>query len=194
MFMPATVQRETDSVKRFEDLLARAGVKDRANIEKHLAACEAEPNPAHAQLWRRMVGKLGALSPLPPQTQGQGVLLFFVPDGKYRMQVFALEDRRDGNMQIYLPNVMPQALREKVLHKSGDHYSPAEAPTKPIDIMAMDAANTTNPPAHVKNMIGWNRKALMITLNVSEANSPQVNAAESLCALAAKQWAGKTAS
>jgi hypothetical protein len=191
--MRASAYRVAEATQRYEELLARCGVKDRANIEKHVATCEAEPNPGHAHLWRRIAGSLGALAPMPAQTLGQQVVLFFIPDGKYRMQVFALEDRNDGKIIVYLPNVLTQALREKIIAKSGSHYTPADAPSDPLSLIAMDAANTTNPPQHVKNMIGWNRKAVMITLDATDPNSSHAAATEALCALAAKQWVSKAA-
>src|ERR671914_2468396 len=70
--------------------------KDRSNIEKHLATCDAEARPEHGKLWRRLALALRRLAPLPVQTVGQHSVQFFVPDGKYRMQVFAMEDARDG--------------------------------------------------------------------------------------------------
>jgi hypothetical protein len=185
--MAVSVRQEAQASQRFDELLAKVGAKDRANIEKHLAACEAEPDRSHALLWKRLVGMLGSLVTLPPQAVGQQALLFFVPDGKYRMQVFALEDKRDGLVLLYLPNVVQQAVKEKVLVKDGEQYSFAEGASAPFSVVTMDA-KTANPPQHVKHMIGWNRKAIMLTFHVGRNEASQVHAAEALCALAAKQW------
>lgn len=185
--MPASVRQEALANQRFDELLAKVGAKDRANIEKHVAACEAEPDPGHALLWKRLAGLLASLVPLPPQTVGQQALMYFVPDGKYRMQVFALEDKRDGQILLYLPNVMQQAVREKILVKDGDQYSLADDTGTPFTIVAMDA-KTANPPQHVKHMIGWNRKAVMLTFHAARSESSQAQAAEALCTLAARQW------
>ena len=87
-------------------MLAQAGVRDRVNIEKHLTACDAEAEPGHAQLWRRLAAKLSELAPLPVHTAASQMVLFFIADGKYRMQVFALEDCHDGSLSVYLPDVM----------------------------------------------------------------------------------------
>jgi hypothetical protein len=174
---------------RLEDLLARSGAKDRTSIEKHLAACDAEPDRSHSKLWRRLATRLGALAPLPCRAEGMDTVLFYVPDGKYRMQVFALEDRRDGVIQLYLPNVLAEAVRKKLVSKSGEQYTAGGAKGLPLSVLTMDAANTPDPPQHVKHMIGWNRKALRMTLNTTESNGPAVEAAESLCTLAATQWA-----
>ena len=41
------------------------------------------------------------LAPHFAKTDGQQRVRFFVPDGQYRMQVFAMEDLRDGVITIY---------------------------------------------------------------------------------------------
>jgi len=179
--------RTRDTSAQLENLLATAGAKNRASIEKHLLACEAEADPNHAQLWRRVAGHLSELAPLPIQSSPHAIL-FFIPDGRYRMQVFALEDRRDGVLQLYLPDVLADALQQKILVKVGENYSSPKHKLEPLALQALDASNTTDPPAHVKNLIGWNRKALKITLPASTADSPQVHTALALCTLAARQW------
>jgi hypothetical protein len=176
-----------DPAADFEALLARCGVKDRTNLEKHLALCDAEPHPGHAKLWRRLAGRLAALGSLPVQTAGPGVLLFFIPDGKYRLQVFSLEDRRDGQLIVYTTDVLDQAVSKKILAKAGGQYVVAGAKSVVINVEQIDAANTPDPAPHYKHLIGWNRKAIRITLNANEADSPVVGAVEAICALAAKQ-------
>jgi hypothetical protein len=185
-FMPVNVSREAQSGADLENLLSRAGVKGRLSIEKHLALCDAEGKPEHARLWRRLAARLGTLAPLPVQIGSQAVL-FFVPDGKYRMQVFTLEDNKDGVLQLYLPNVLADAVKEKIVSKTGSSYSAGKRKT-PLMVEVMDAANTPDPAPHVKQMIGWNRKAIKLTLDASEPDEGQVEAAEALCGLAARQW------
>jgi len=174
----------------FADLLARSGAKERASIEKHLAACDAENDPAHGKLWRRIAGRLGGLSPMNVQTAGQHAVMFFIPDGKYRMQVFALEDQRDGLLLVYLPDVLDQAVKAKILTKpnAAGEYAIPGAKRQTLTVLAMDAQNTPEPPVHVKHMLGWNRKAVRVSLPTTDPNSPQVAATEALCALAAKKW------
>jgi len=184
--------RPQDTSAQLDILLANAGAKNRASIEKHLLACDAEGDPNHAQLWRRLAAFLSELAPLPIQSSPNAIL-FFIPDGRYRMQVFSLEDRRDGVLQLFLPDVLADALRKKVLFKAGENYTHPLHKLQPLQLQPMEASNTQDPPTHVKNLIGWNRKALKITLNTSDSDSPQVNAAESLCALAAQKWAVKAA-
>ena len=203
-----------------DTLLTGLAAKDRSNIEKHLAACAAEPSPAHGKLWRKVAVALRKLAPLPVQTAGQHAVQFFIPDGKYRMQVFALEDGNNGQLMIYLPDVLAEAQKSGLLSKRGakapgevaadvagtsasaasagaggagaQEYAIRGGKGTVLRLEALDAANTPNPAAHVKNMLGWNRKALRVTL-LTVSPTEQVAAAEALCALAARKWAGKSA-
>src|SRR5438309_1401319 len=55
---PAPKETAKDSIKEspkenakpatLDDVLAKSGARDRTNVEKHLAAAQAEPHPAHA--------------------------------------------------------------------------------------------------------------------------------------------------
>jgi hypothetical protein len=186
--VPVKSSQEMDVETRLANMLATAGARDRVNIEKHLAVLDAEPEAGHGQLWRRIAAKLAELAPLPVHTAASQVVLFFIADGKYRMQVFALEDMRDGLLTVYLPDVMTKAVREKLIVKDGDHYAAPGAAKKLLTVQQMDASNTAHPPEYVKHMVGWNRKAVKMTLQTSDPDGPQVAVAEKLCALAAKQW------
>src|SRR5439155_13918638 len=122
---------------------------------------------------------------------------FFIPDGKdgkYRMQVFALEDQRDGKILLYLPDVVADAIKGGVLGKPAPARraevdasaffavgpAPAEHLAYPIrahkgeflEIEALDSTNTPDPPAPVTHMLGWNRKALRVTLPTVAATHP----------------------
>jgi hypothetical protein len=186
--MPVKVSQEMGIETRLEELLAKIGARDRVNIEKHLAICDAEADPRHAMLWRRLVVKLGELAPMALNTVGVQSVRFFVADGKYRMQVFALEDNCDGMVAVYLPNVLAKAVSAKLLVKNGGQFSPASAPKQVLVVQQMDANNPSDPPEFVKHMMGWNRKAVKLILPANESDSPQVDTAESLCELAARQW------
>lgn len=164
----------------FDAHLAKAGQRDRSNVEKFLAACD----PAHAKLWKRVARSLATLSPLAITTVGQAAVQFFIADGKYRMQVFAMEDNNDGKISIYTPDVLAEAEKLKLV---GD-----DVPTK-LFVEQLDASNTPNPSPHFKNMLGWNRKALRVTLPLTATNT-QIEAAEAIAILAAQSWAAKTAS
>ncbi len=191
--MPTAVRSSSQDVRvQFDALLARCGAKERATIERHLAICDSEPDPAHGQIWRRLAAKLGSLVPLGMQTIGQLSIMFFVPDGKYRMQVFALEDNRDGQLHLYMPDILAQAVRAKILLKPATEgaYGIGASKREVLIVSAMDAANTNEPPPHVKHMLGWNRKAVRVTLTPSDVDGPQIAAVEALCTLAAEKWAG----
>jgi hypothetical protein len=166
----------TSDVADMETFLTGLAGKDRSNIEKHLAACDAEPDPTHGKLWRRLAVSLRKLAPLPVTTVGQHAVQFFIADGKYRMQVFALEDARDGRLMIYLPDILAD------VHKAGASAVAALQPE------SLDSANTPNPSPHIKHMLGWNRKAVRVTLP-TRATSQQISATETLCTLAADRWA-----
>ena len=197
-----------------EEFFKNVSAKDRTGVEKHLAVIDAEPDAAHGRIWRRVAKMLRRLAPLAVQTAGQHAIQFFVADGKYRMQAFALEDQRDGKILIYLPDVLEEAAKARVLRSPGKAASSAAAAsasaagaagTAPapeygiagaagtrLRIEALDAANSPNPAPHYKHMLGWNRKALRITL-LTTSTEAELDAAEKLCAIAAKRWAGSAA-
>ena len=190
--MPDLVaSKEGSSQSDLESLLARSAAKDRTTIQKHLSLLESEGDPAHAALWRRLVGSMAALAPMPLQASGQGSIMFFIPDGKYRMQVFALEDQRDGRIALYLPNVLNEAIKRKILKKGDvpDEYSLGRSARTTIHVELLDSQNTPEPPAHMKNMLGWNRKAMRVSLPTTTSDGPKVEAAEALFDVAAKQFA-----
>ena len=65
-----------------EDLMTKATAKDRASIEKHLAACDTSGDSTRGDVWRRLAGMLGQLVALPARASGAyAVLTFFIPDG-----------------------------------------------------------------------------------------------------------------
>ncbi len=178
----------------FDGMLARAAAKDRTHIQRHLAACDAEADPAHAALWRRIATAMFNLAPLPIQTAGHSAVLFFVPDGKYRMQMFALEDLSDGKIGVYLPDVLNDAIRTKILKKGDvpDEFAIVGSLRNTVHVESLDSQNTPEPATHVKNMLGWNRKSLWVTLPALAADGPRVDAAEALMNLAARMRAAAT--
>jgi hypothetical protein len=180
-----------ESHTNLESFLARAGAKERAKIEKHLSLRDAEAGPAFGKLWRKLATILGGFAPLPAQTMGNLAVLFFIPDGKYRMQVFALEDAGDGQISIYLPDVLAAAQKKKVLlkEKTPGEYAIGGAASQTLKLESLDATNTPSPHPHVKNLIGWNRKAIRVMLSPANLESAQTGAVEAMCALASAKWA-----
>ena len=172
----------------FDDFLAKLSAKDRTNAERHATAL-AE-NPRHLELWRRLACSLMTLAPHAIKFNGQQSIQFYIPDGKYRMQVFALEDLRDGKITIYCGNSIGEATDAGLLQKrkAGD---PEDAykirgTDDALTIEALDG-QTPNPASFYKDMLGWNRKAIRITLS-ADATNVQAEAAENLCALSARKW------
>jgi hypothetical protein len=175
----------------YDAFLAKLGARDRVNVERHVVAAEAEPDPTHAKLWKRLAQTLATLAPHAAQTTGQQAVSFFVADGKYRMQVFALEDQRDSKLVMYGSDVTPEAIKAGILQpppKGESGYTIVAAPTQKLTVESLDAQNTPNPSVFFKHMLGWNRKAMRITLTMN-ATEQQVVAAEQLCALAAQRTA-----
>ena len=125
-------------------------------------------------LWRRIVCRLATLcSPCCPLPLGQHTLQFFIADGRYRQQVFALDDHRDSKIVIYGPDVMEAGADPKgILLPPPDPgepralWHPRQWPRRSVSRAALDSANTPNPDPSFKFMLGWNRRALRMTLLV----------------------------
>jgi hypothetical protein len=174
----------------FPDFLAKLSPKDRLNAERRVGVLEAEPDPSRAPLWRRLASALMTLAPHAAKFVGKQTVQYYVADGKYRKQVFALEDLQDGNFTVYVPDVLDDAIKAGLLVRP-----PQAEPSlyviqpsgEPLRVESLDG-DSLNPGAHFKDMTGWNRKALRVTLPPSPSPS-QVEATETLCAIAAQRFA-----
>jgi hypothetical protein len=195
--MPTATKRSTDAAFAalskpisYDDFCAKLSAKDRVNIERHVAACELEPDSRHAKVWKRVACSLMTLSPHAIKCNGQHSAQFYVPDGKYRMQVFALEDLRQGKITVYCSNVIDEAVAAKVIarHRSKDEPNtfPIVGSDEALNIEQLDGS-TPSPAAFYKDMLGWNRRALRITLPI-DATGVQVEAVEKVCAISAQKW------
>ena len=106
-------------------------------------------------------------------------------------QVFALEDRRDGSILLFTPDVLAESLKTGILAKPpagrAGEYPIRAHKGEVLHVESLDAANTPDPQPAIKHMLGWNRKALRVTLPAI-VNAPQLAAAAALCELAAKSW------
>jgi hypothetical protein len=172
----------------FADLLARLAGRDRQNAERRAAALDATPFADRARAWRRLACALMTLAPAA-RFAGRTGVEFFVPDGRYRMQVFALEDVQDGDLTVYCPDVLAEAAAAGVLSPTGrpdpDGYA-AAATGEPLRVEPLDGT-AASPDPHVKNLTNWKRKALRVTLPPSPS-AAQVEAVELLCAVAARHF------
>jgi hypothetical protein len=182
----------------FADFLAKLPPKDRVNAERRVGVLEASAGPGLAELWRRLACALMTLSPHAAKLVGKQTVQFYIADGKYRMQVFALEDLQDGNITVYGPDVLGEAVEAGLLvrppARADAHGAAAATGVYGIvgsgDALRIDALDrdSENLVAHFKDMVGWNRTAVRITLPPS-ASAAQVDAAERLCAIAALRFA-----
>src|SRR5688572_18095406 len=99
----------------YEELLEKLNASDRAKVEKHQAACAEEHDLGHGALWRRMLCKLVELSRHSIKFNGQQSIQFYVADGRYRMQVFAIEDHSKGELGIYCGDVLDRGIEAGML-------------------------------------------------------------------------------
>jgi hypothetical protein len=179
----------------FETFLSKLGAKDRLNVERHVAA--VEENPGHAKMWRRMACTMMTLGSHSAKANGQQTMQFYVADGKYRMQVFALEDLRSGKVVVYATNCLPEAIKTKLLSGPLPSENPEEEElsyyrivgTKESLILEEMDGKLPNPAPFYKDMLGWNRQAIRITLPTT-ATDVQVTAVEKLLNLSARKWMG----
>ena len=187
MTLPSTAAAAPD---RYGAFYARLNPAARANVDRHLSACESDPTGNHPRLWKRLAGLLAELSPHSVSITGQKAVQFFRADGVYRRQLFALEDLRDGKLSLYLEDVLEAARRRGVLEAELSPFDDATsfalggAPNELLAIERLTAAATTSAPDYYRHLLGWNRRAIRVTVPTT-ASAAQVRAVESLCALAA---------
>src|SRR5687767_13249384 len=99
----------------FNEFLAKLAPKDRLNAERRVQVLEAEPDSSRAGLWRQLVCGLMTLAPHAAKFVGKQTVQFYVADGKYRKQVFAMEDLQDGTFTLYSPDVLAEAIKLGIL-------------------------------------------------------------------------------
>lgn len=174
------------ATQHYETFLQQLSVKARATMEKHDERCESEGLQNNSDLWKRLAGSLGKLAGHATEVFGQQTVKFHIADGKYKLQVFALEDTRLGTIVIFLPDVLKLALKRKILAASAKPHlykvlgGDAQLQLEPINADTKDLTAC-------KGMVGWGRQALRADLGV-DADEKQVHAVEMLCGLAAEKW------
>ena len=191
----AQAQAALSEIIDSETLLSRLPVKDRQRFETQVTACEAKTTSGPARQWRRMVSVLMTLAPLAAKLTSTNTAQFFIPDGgKYRKQVFALHALDDGALAVYMYNILDEAIRAGLLAKPTKAVA-AATPTayrlvetgEMVTVDPLDGS-TPNPDPCYKDMTGWSRKAMCVTLSPT-ASPAALAAVEQLCALASLQWA-----
>lgn len=185
-------------VEAFEDFVAALSERDKRNVLRQVATCETEPTADHATLWKRLACTLAALTNRSARTTGIRAVQFFAADGDYQMQLFALEDLRDGAVAVYTPDSLAAAEAAGIVRGpvaaagNSRFYEVAGIPGLNIDVEVLSAAKTVDAPDYYRHLLGWNRRGLRITLRTT-ATEAQVGACEALCRLAARQAAAALA-
>jgi len=170
------------------DFGAKLAVKDRNRLQQQITAMETKPYPRLGERWQRFACALFTLAPHMPKLTGLHTIQFYIPDGKYKKQMFALHAEDNGAISVYAPNVLQQAASAGIIAtpaRPETAYRVTES-SDPLNIDAIDG-NTSDVEPFYKDMTGWNRKALRISLS-PVATPSQIQAAEDLCGLAALEW------
>ena len=172
----------------YDGLLAKLTPKDRLNIERHIAAIEEVSTKGHAKLWKRLATAMMGMAPHSAKANGQQSMQFYIQDGKYRMQIFALEDLRDGTVHAYAADAIEEATKAGVFAKAkpGDEPTELRLPgsNDTLTVERLDG-KVSNPSPFYKDMLGWNRRAVHIALPVM-ASDAQADAACKLLVFGAK--------
>ncbi len=173
----------------YEAFLSHLGQKALASITKHVELCEGDANLGFGQCWKRLASTLGRLAPHATEALGNQVVKFYTADGKYRKQVFALSDARDGVIHVYLPDVVAAAITRKILKaaKPDTESYPVGGDAEAHIDLAIINADTNDVPPFCRPMLGWGRRAVRTTLTTL-ASEAQVHTVERLCELAAESF------
>jgi hypothetical protein len=184
----------------FQTLVSRLSAKDRHCVDRQIVARENSPIFGLADRWRRIAGTLLHLAPGLVKLSGLHTMQFYIADGKYRKQVFALHALADSAIAICTPDILADAIKLGLLSapKAGSGADGEDSnryrigktdQTLMIDIVS---GSTIDPQIFYKDMTGWNRRALYITL-LGDSTQAQVKAVEDLCQFAAVAWANNDA-
>jgi hypothetical protein len=182
----------TASSDSYEAFLSHLGQKALASVTRHTELCEADAALGYGRCWKRLAGTLGRLAPHATEAVGSQVVRLYIPDGKYRKQVFTLEDDRTGSIRVYLPDILDAAIAEKLIRATAPGsgaYTVEGQPNARIQLDLIDA-NTNDIPPFCKPMLGWGRRALRTTVT-AVATDAEIALVERLCELAAVAWEGQ---
>ena len=187
--VPAGPPAKQATTMDFDAFLAKLTPKDRLNIERHLTAIEELSTKAHAKLWKRLATQMMAMASHSAKANGQQSMQFYIQDGKYRMQIFALEDLRDGTVHVYATDATDEAVAAGAMQKpkpadEADQYRLPNT-TDTLNVERLDG-KVSNPAPFYKDMLGWNRRAVHVALPAM-ASDAQIAAVEKLLLLGAKK-------
>ncbi|MBC7784307.1 MAG: hypothetical protein H7144_10755 [Burkholderiales bacterium] len=164
----------------FEAILSKLPAKDRVKAEKTMAAFELSDAP-RAAMWRRLGALLMSLAGHAVKVSGPQSLQFFVADGNYRKQIFALDDKAEIGATVYCTDVLDGAIKSglvKVASEADQTYSLGNSK----DTLMIERLTGEGPehPAFFKDMLSWNRRAIRISVPAT-ATPLQVKTVETLC-------------
>ncbi len=191
-FLPETLQAQFEPLKNpmeFSAFLEKLAPKDRPKVEKQLAEFEAAGDLMHVEIWKRLACSLLTLSPYQPKVNKTSIQ-FYEADGRHKKQLLAMEDPGEGRLVIYCNDVIDQAVQGGIVQRdeqAGTEQAlyPVVGTSATLSIERIDGA-VINPMEFFKHLVGWNRKALRITLPVN-ASEPQIVTVERLCAMSIKR-------
>ena len=178
----------------FKTLISKLSAKDRHCVDRQIGARESSPVFGLADRWRRIAGTLLNLAPGMVKLSGLHTMQFYIADGKYRKQVFALHALPESAIAVCIPDILEDATKLGLLacKEKGDDsnlYRIGKTDqTLTVDIVS---GTTVDPQIFYKDMTGWNRRALCITL-AADSTQIQIRAVEDLCKFAAVAWANSS--
>ncbi len=152
----------------FADFCARLTVKERAYAEKRSAAMEGDP--ARQRLWQHLAARLLALAGHSAKVNSTESIQFYAPDGKYRMQIFALQDIVPEYLSIHCRDTLDTLLEKKLLHKpaTGSIRYGVRGTTETLAVERV-LPQTAEHPAAFRDLLSWNRKCMRIDVGVSSS-------------------------
>lgn len=181
-----TKETRASAPRTFDEAFERFPQKDRASLQKHLDAMASLPR-AYTDTWKGLLLTCAQHAPQAFQAVGTEAVRFFVQDGSYKLQMFALEDKLAEPIRVYLPNILEDAIKTKLLAPTPlpGGYAVGGDAGEPVLIDELDSNNTIDAPVHFKFMIGLNRKAIRLTLPTRDRPA-LVKLVSQLCDLAVK--------
>lgn len=175
-----------DAPLDIDAMLLKLGVREQSAQARRLATCE-QTNPKRAQAFRRLAALLFSLASSRPRMV-QRAIQFYIPDGKYQLQVFALDDATDGTLVVCCEDMLAAAIEADLLTPlAGQAQRYTVLGTSQALTVEQQDGKTENPPVYCGAMTGWNRRALKVTLP-SDPSSDQLQCVELLCAMSSLRW------
>ncbi len=171
----------------YEDFLAKLGAKDRANAEKRAGAIAAG-EPAKLSLWKRTCARLMTLAGHSAKVNSKEFIQFYAADGKYRTQVFAMQEIEPGVLTIHTRDVLDALLEKKILLKSKTTDAPNHYRLPKTDdtlVVERVLAQVAEHPVAFRDLLSWNRKCMRIDIPLG-ASSEMLTQVDRVFELSAK--------